>query len=318
MQPPTPELGGTTAWYEAAAGRIAYELIGAGSTVLLLHAPEIGGGRQEWCELAPRLVTAGYRVVAPDLPGFGASPAPEGRLTAETQISALGEFVARVVKASCHALARGHAAAYLAVLAAADPARFPSLTLVTPHGMHPNRASERIYRRLTQPLVGRFRFAYLASRWSVARWLAEDAWFDPARVTPEELARCRRWARRPGSQAVLASLVAGDLARDVRRDWAAVEQPTLLVWGMACDDPPFDEIPSWLAPLRPDAPVMMIERRPMGIWKDAIRQKTCPETRQRPHREAPEAVAEAILEHLHSVDRRLAQSAAKPREDELS
>lgn len=49
---------------------------GAGPPVLLLHGfPDSG---DLWREVAPRLVAAGHRVIAPDLRGFGDSEAPAG------------------------------------------------------------------------------------------------------------------------------------------------------------------------------------------------------------------------------------------------
>lgn len=47
---------------------------GKGPVVLLLHG--FPDSSQLWNEVAPRLVSAGYRVIAPDLRGFGQSDAP--------------------------------------------------------------------------------------------------------------------------------------------------------------------------------------------------------------------------------------------------
>jgi pimeloyl-ACP methyl ester carboxylesterase len=43
-------------------------------TVLFIHG--VGGAWQNWLENLPAVAAAGYRVVALDLPGFGASPLP--------------------------------------------------------------------------------------------------------------------------------------------------------------------------------------------------------------------------------------------------
>lgn len=62
-----------------------------GPIVLALHG-FLGGGGQ-WGDLAARWGAAGYRVVAPDLPGHGLSPAPEPDLT-------LGRLAERLVAAT--------------------------------------------------------------------------------------------------------------------------------------------------------------------------------------------------------------------------
>jgi 3-oxoadipate enol-lactonase len=58
---------------------IAFDDDGAGPAVVLLHPFPLD--HRAWSDNAPALVAAGYRVVAPDYPGFGASPAPAAPLS---------------------------------------------------------------------------------------------------------------------------------------------------------------------------------------------------------------------------------------------
>jgi pimeloyl-ACP methyl ester carboxylesterase len=55
---------------------MALEDEGAGAPVVLLHG--FPATRRLWAEVAPALVAAGYRVLVPDLIGYGASEAAEG------------------------------------------------------------------------------------------------------------------------------------------------------------------------------------------------------------------------------------------------
>jgi pimeloyl-ACP methyl ester carboxylesterase len=50
---------------------------GQGKTVVLVHG--LGSRGQDWAPLLPALVHGGFRVVAMDLPGFGATSAPKDR-----------------------------------------------------------------------------------------------------------------------------------------------------------------------------------------------------------------------------------------------
>jgi pimeloyl-ACP methyl ester carboxylesterase len=50
-----------------------------GDPVLLVHG--LGGSWRNWLENLPALAEAGYRVIAPDLPGFGHSEMPEERIS---------------------------------------------------------------------------------------------------------------------------------------------------------------------------------------------------------------------------------------------
>ena len=52
-------------------GTIAYNVAGAGPTVLLIHG--LFADKEQWGELACRLADAGYRTIAVDLPGYGSS-----------------------------------------------------------------------------------------------------------------------------------------------------------------------------------------------------------------------------------------------------
>ena len=48
---------------------------GGRGPILLIHG--LGGRAETWAPLARRLASRGYRVAAPDLPGFGESKAPD-------------------------------------------------------------------------------------------------------------------------------------------------------------------------------------------------------------------------------------------------
>ena len=65
---------------------------GDGPPVLLLHGP--AGSAAHWMRVIPDLVTA-HRVVAPDLPGHGASGMPDAPLDGDRMIAWLGELIER-------------------------------------------------------------------------------------------------------------------------------------------------------------------------------------------------------------------------------
>jgi pimeloyl-ACP methyl ester carboxylesterase len=60
--------------------------------VVLLHGP--GGFAAKWMRVIPNLATT-HRVIAPDLPGHGASEMAEGVLSAERVLAWLGELIER-------------------------------------------------------------------------------------------------------------------------------------------------------------------------------------------------------------------------------
>ncbi|WP_461023779.1 alpha/beta fold hydrolase [Thalassiella azotivora] len=61
-------------------------------TAVLVHG--LSGAHANWSTVAPHLLAAGYRLVAPDLPGHGLTP-PAGR---DTRLPALADLLAEVVR----------------------------------------------------------------------------------------------------------------------------------------------------------------------------------------------------------------------------
>ncbi|GIJ44721.1 alpha/beta hydrolase [Virgisporangium aliadipatigenens] len=108
-------------------GRIHAETVGDGEAVLLLHAGV--ADRRVWDLVVPALVSAGYRAVRYDSPGFGLSPAPAA---AHSLVGdALAVLDAAGVSAA-HFVGLSQGAATSIDVALAQPGRVSSLTLVAP------------------------------------------------------------------------------------------------------------------------------------------------------------------------------------------
>ena len=88
----------TRRWLQLAWGEISYlrwEPAGrdAVGTILLLHGGGLDSASLSWGETGQALAGAGYRVVAPDLPGFGLSPAAPWEFTQERLVELVGEMI---------------------------------------------------------------------------------------------------------------------------------------------------------------------------------------------------------------------------------
>ena len=68
--------GGKSQWVTVSGMRLHYDVLGPanGAPVVLVHG--LGGRAEEWLDIAPALIKAGYRVYLPDLPGYGQSDKP--------------------------------------------------------------------------------------------------------------------------------------------------------------------------------------------------------------------------------------------------
>jgi pimeloyl-ACP methyl ester carboxylesterase len=121
---------------------IRYFAAGSGPAMILVHG--LGVSAEYWRRAVPSLAASGFRVLAPDLPGFGRSTGPRRGLSVAKQAEAvLGFANALGIE---EAVLVGHSLACQAVIevAAAHPERVTRLVLASPTG------ARRRYPRLRQ------------------------------------------------------------------------------------------------------------------------------------------------------------------------
>lgn len=131
---------------------------GAGETVLLLHG--LFGAKEHWNDFA-RHLTGRYRVVVPDLPGFGASTRlahePYGY---EAQVDRLAGFIDALGAPALHVAGSSMGGTLAALLALRRPEQVASVAFVgAPHGLRSERRSvmDRLIDEGEAPLVPRSR-----------------------------------------------------------------------------------------------------------------------------------------------------------------
>jgi pimeloyl-ACP methyl ester carboxylesterase len=203
--------------------------------ILLLHG--IGRSLDDWeTQIAP-LRGAGYRVIAPDLPGSGYSE----RLPESTTLAGLAQGVLDAVDAigetgRLHVMGHSLGGAVALQVLALDPDRVATMSLVSSAGfaspLHP------MLRLLSTPVVGA-----LAARHTTrasARMTERQIYVDRSFATDERIDRAVALAQHPDNGAVTHE-IARSLAtiRGVRQQWrddlmrtvSEHRRPTLVVWG---------------------------------------------------------------------------------------
>jgi pimeloyl-ACP methyl ester carboxylesterase len=220
-------------WVEVLGRPVNVIELGEGPPLVFVHG--LAGSWQNWLEQLPEFA-ATHRVIAVDLPGFGASPMPA------EQISISG--YARVLDALCDTLEIEHAAwvgnsmggFVSAELAIAFPQRVQRLVLVSAAGI----ASEHAREAKAIPLMRRIEFilgfytAWIAQRseivarrprlrqltlWSVARHPTQL----PAPLASEQL----RGSGKPGFIDAFHALT----SYPIRDRLSEIGCSTLIVWG---------------------------------------------------------------------------------------
>jgi pimeloyl-ACP methyl ester carboxylesterase len=222
----------------AADAQLAVTETGRGPAALLVHGWT--GFKESWGALPEALAAAGMRVVAVDLPGWGASRAGRGqRHDVLAYADALAPLVTRLAPVALvgHSLGAGPAL----VLAAREPARVSRLALIAPVGV-PERVGwppQSPFEAFALPILGRplCWAACAALRHSRTRCFEgyRSAVADPERLErdPQLVAladsACKR-LRRTSVRALAASL--GAVVRaDLRPLAAQIDQPALVVIG---------------------------------------------------------------------------------------
>jgi abhydrolase domain-containing protein 6 len=203
--------------------RIVYSQGGKGVPVVLLHG--FGATADSWNRFAPRLMTR-YRVIAPDLPGWGQST----RIDAESyaypeQVERLRQFLRTLELHRVHLVGHSMGGFIAAAYAARYPEEVMTLGLLAPHGVAGPMPSELAL--------------------SVA---AGDNWLVASSVPEFELLLDKVFARRPyipksvfrvaAARAINGSAKSARIFAETQNNDPSLEErlgliqaPSLIIWG---------------------------------------------------------------------------------------
>jgi pimeloyl-ACP methyl ester carboxylesterase len=170
---------------------IEYEVTGEGRPVILLHGfPDSG---RLWRHQVPVLARAGFRVIVPDLRGYGRSDKP-GAVGSYSFPSLVGDVMAVLSDAGAqraHVVGHDWGAALGWVFASLVPDRVDHLAVLSVG--HPSTFRRTLEQQEKSWYMLLFQFAGVAEQ-----WLSDNDW-----------ANFRSWGKHPDCDAVIAELEAG-------------------------------------------------------------------------------------------------------------
>lgn len=205
--------------------RWRYYETGHGQTVVLVHG--IASTRAVWLALAVRL-GARYRVVVPDLPGWGETRPIDGTAVddgIDAQAARLGAFVDAIARERVVLVGHSMGGAIAGVLAAERPERVAGLVLLDSFGLDaPQTAFERKVRGGDNPFLYRDAAGFeRANAFAFDRPHATPAWLRRGLVRLNVEAA-------PRIEAAFARLAEPGQSRALQRRLGAIRGPVLGLW----------------------------------------------------------------------------------------
>jgi pimeloyl-ACP methyl ester carboxylesterase len=215
---------------EVVGAKVNYVEIGEGPSVVLVHG--LSGVWQNWLENIPHLAHS-HRVIAIDLPGFGASPMPPWEISIPAYGRFVRDFCERLGIERCSLIGNSMGGFIATELAISEPDRVDDLVLVSAAGItwarsrrEPATMLARVG-RAAAPMALRFQMSGIR-REKFRKRAFQGVFHDPNGLRREML-----WEnvvpalQSPGYFDAIRNLV----GYDVRHRLEEIGVPTLIIWG---------------------------------------------------------------------------------------
>ncbi len=255
--------------------RVHYQEVGAASAPALILIHGFLASNFIWRDVLVPLAERGFRVIAPDLIGFGFSDKPaDGEYTIEAQARKIVRLLDELQIERATLVGSSYGGAVAALCALDEPARVERLVLVGAV-CNDNLKQHPLLRLVATPAVGDLisppllDLRYLLRRKLFSRFRAADG----DRLSEEQRIAGRHLPLRAADtqRAMLSTLRRWNAAR-VEREAHLIRQPTLLIWGAQDEDTPLRDgellhrlIPGARLFVFPDAGHLPQEERPQAF-----------------------------------------------------
>lgn len=203
-------------------------------TLVFLHGFGGGSSAYEWSRVYPAFA-AEYRIVAPDLIGWGRSAHPAFDYRPEDYIMTIVDFVEQTCQGPTTVVASALTAAFTIRAAIVRPELFKSLILTTAAGLEEFGRSYRqslAAQAVKIPGIDRLLYAAgVATGLGVRSYLEQRQFAHADRVDAEMVEAYLQSAQQPNAEYAALSFVRGDLCFDLSQYIEQLTVPTAIVWG---------------------------------------------------------------------------------------
>lgn len=203
-------------------------------TLMFLHNFGGGASAYEWSKVYPAFAP-NYRILAPDLIGWGESAHPVWDYQIKDYLSAIAEFTIATCRQPVTVVASSLTAAFTIRLAITQPDLFKALFLVCPSGF--NDFGQGSGRRLplsliNTPLVDNLIYALGAeNEFAVRNFLQSFLFAKAERVSNEMVQAYLTSAQQPNAKFAALAFLRGDLYFDLSLYIQQLKIPTVFFWG---------------------------------------------------------------------------------------
>ena len=207
-------------------------------TLVFIHGLGGGSSAYEWSKVYPAFASE-YRVIAPDMMGWGRSAHPKHDYTVEDYIISIEKFIERICSEPVTVIASALSAAFTIRAAIARPELFKSLILTTAAGLNEfgRDYQDNFFTQLAAtPVIDRLLYSTgVATSFGIRSFLEQRQFAKSDRVYPEMVEAYLRSAQQPNAEYAALSFVRGDLCFDLTQDISKLTIPTALIWGQASE-----------------------------------------------------------------------------------
>jgi pimeloyl-ACP methyl ester carboxylesterase len=224
-------------------------------TLVFLHGFGGGSSAYEWSKVYPAFATE-YRILAPDLIGWGRSEHPERNYKIDDYITTIIEFLETTCQEPTPVVASSLTAAFTIRAAIARPDLFKSLILTTPAGLSDfgeDYTRSFFAQVIKTPVLDRILYSTgVATSGGIRSFLENRQFARPTRVYQEIVDAYLESAQQPNAEYAALSFVRGDLCFDLSLYIPQLTTPTAIIWGQKSEFTG-PEIGKRLAALNPQA-----------------------------------------------------------------
>ena len=204
-------------------------------SLIFLHSFGGGASAYEWSKVYPAFAN-NYRVLAPDLIGWGQSAHPVREYQIADYLTTIAEFIQQTCRSPVALVASSLTAALTIRLAIQQPDLFQALFLVCPSGFEDfgQAAGRRLpLQAIATPLVDRLIYTLGAeNEFAVRNFLSRFLFAKPERVSQEMVEAYLASAQQPNAEYAALAFLRGDLYFDLALYIEQLTVPTVMLWGV--------------------------------------------------------------------------------------